>query len=703
MERMNLEKLLKPKSIAVVGATDKPGFGRGAAMGAINSRIAEHAYFVHPKKDELFGKKCHRSIAGLPEPIDCVVLCTACNTIPALLTEAGECGVKAAVIYASGFSEEGTEEGRQLEAEVGQIAEKYGIAVLGPNCMGMLNNVDKVNMWGGHTYWDLEDDAHGIAIIAQSGFVSAEILNTDFFNVSYAISSGNGNIVTLEDFLEFVVEDKSVSVAAIYLEGVRNPERFLSSLKRAAELRKPVVILKSGRSVKGAIAAASHTGSMAGSHKSFMGIFEKYGVIVAETLEEFMCLAQTMSVLDGNFPAKKEYAVISFSGGESTLSADIAEETGVELAEISEATKAEIARYIPDFAQAKNPLDATTALFRDDDKTIGILKALQADPAVGAITVGTNVKKDEDATTAALCGAIAKAKQAGVTKPVLAVPSLEGYRYRESRRILENAGVPLMSSMGTSFSALKKIAAFAEYKYAGRTLTPCVPKEHGGSKATALSEFDSKEEMRKYGIPVPAQAIARNDEEVKAAVKGMNYPLVLKINSSEILHKTDAGGVKLNIQNEEQALAACKEIMENVKKSMPGAATDGILIQEMAPSGVEIIIGVTNDRQFGPMLLVGLGGIFVEVFRDAALYPAPMNKSEATDMLKKLKSYKILAGYRGAKPCDIDALTDMMVKISEYACEHKDEIKEMDLNPVFVYPDGEGVLAVDALIVKYTD
>lgn len=700
---MNLEKLLKPKSIAVVGITDKPGFGRGAAIGAINSRIAEHAYFVHPKREELFGKKCYRSISELPEVVDCVVLCTACHTIPALLNEAGEAGVKAAVVFASGFSEEGTEEGKKLEDEVAQIAKKHDIAVLGPNCMGMLNNVQKVNMWGGHTYWDLEDDAHGIAIIAQSGFVSAEILNTDFFNVSYAISSGNGNVVTLEDFLEFVVEDKSVSVVAIYLEGVRNAERFLSSLKRAAELRKPVVILKSGRSAKGAIAAASHTGSIAGSNQSFMSIFEKYGVIVAETLEEFMCLAQTISVLDGNFSAKKEYAVISFSGGESTLSADIAEESGVDLAEISEKTKAEMTKYIPEFAQAKNPLDATTALFRDDEKTIGLLKALQADPAVGAITVGVNVKKDEDATTAALCGAIAKAKKAGVTKPVLAIPSLEGYRYRESRRILENAGVPLMSSMGTSFSALKKLADFAEYRYKDRTLTSGVPKKHDEGRTVALSEFDSKAEIKKCGISVPAQAIARNDDEVEAAVKDMKYPLVFKINSSEILHKTDAGGVKLNIQNKEQALAACKEIMNNVKKSMPNAATDGVLIQEMAPSGVEIIIGVTNDKQFGPMLLVGLGGIFVEVFKDVELYPVPMNKNEALGMLKKLKSYKLLTGYRGSKPCDINALTDMMVKISDYAYKHRDEIKEMDLNPVFVYPDGEGVCAVDALIVKYTD
>lgn len=699
---MNFDKLIKPQSIAVVGVTDKPGFGRGAANGALASRIAERAYFVHPKRTELFGKKCWPSITSLPEAVDCVVLCTSCQTIPGLLTEAGEKGVGAAVIYASGFSEEGTEEGHALEEQVKDIARRYDMCVLGPNCMGLINNISKVNMWGGHTHWDLEDTAHGIAIIAQSGFVSAEILNTDFFNVSYAISSGNGNICTLEDFLDFVIRDDQVHVVALYLEGVRDPQRFLEALKRAAELRKPVVILKAGRSAIGAIAAASHTGSMAGSNRAFECIFEKYGVIAAKTLEEFMCLAQTMSVLRGNIPEKKEYAVISFSGGESTLSADIAEETGVALAQLSEETKAEIKKYIPGFAAAKNPLDATTSLFHDDEKTIGLLKAFQADPAVGAITVGTNVKNTGDATTNELCGAIAKAKAQGVTKPVLAIPSLENYRYRESRRILENAGVPLMSSMGTAFRCLKELADFASYDCSRRTLVPCVPGPHGKNTA-ALTEFDSKAEMRACGVPVPDQAIVRSAEEARAAAERMKAPLVLKINSDQILHKTDAGGVKLNIRTPEEAEAAYREILENVARSKPGAATDGVLVQEMVPAGVEILIGVTNDPQFGPMLLAGMGGVLAEVFQDTALYPAPLNREEAMAMLRRLKGYRLLTGFRGSPPCDVEALADTMVKIADYACRRRDEIKEMDLNPVFVYPEGQGVCAVDALIVTYTD
>ena len=463
--------------------------------------------------------------------------------------------------------------------------------------MGLINNIEKVNMWGGHTHWDLEDDAHGIAIIAQSGFVSAEILNTDFFNVSYAISSGNGNICTLEDFLDFVIQDEKVRVVALYLEGVRNSRRFLEALRRAAELRKPVVILKAGRSAIGAIAAASHTGSMAGSSKAFESIFEKYGVIVARTLEEFMCLAQTMSVLNGNFPKKKEFAVISFSGGESTLSADVAEETGVALAELSEETKAEIKKYIPGFAAAKNPLDATTSLFHDDDKTIGLLKAFQADEAVGAITIGTNVKNTGDATTNELCGAIAKAKAQGVTKPVLAIPSLENYRYRESRRVLENAGVPLMSSMGTSFSCLKQLSDFAVYDASKRTLIPAVPEKHDEGKSVALSEFDSKAEML-VSISVSYDAFLRyqSAKDVKTARWGCIWGGIITMFIGTMASAIGVVGQQLNPSADAGSIFATT-VSATMSPVLAGIVVTAVLAAAMSSgNGLLICMGASFSR-----------------------------------------------------------------------------------------------------------
>ena len=699
---MDLKKLLKPQSVAVVGVSDKPGFGHSAAEGVLDSKIADRVYFVHPRRENYRGKACYPSIRELPEAVDCVVLCTPCGTIPELLEEAGQKGVKAAIIYASGFSEEGTQAGILLEQQIKSIALKYDLAVLGPNCMGIINNIDKINMWGGHTHWDIADTAHGIAIVAQSGFVSAQILNTDFFTISYAVSSGNGNICTLEEFLNFMVEDEDVSVVALYLEGVRNAKSFVAALEKAARKHKPIVILKAGKSKRGAEAAASHTGSLAGSSKTFDGIFRKYGVITTDTFEEFMCTAQTLCVLNGNHPKRNCFSIISFSGGESTVSADVAECEGVEIAELSEKSRENIQKYIPSFASAKNPLDATTALFGDEARTVALLKTFADDPQVDAITVGANVKFSMNPTMKALCSAMATAVQKGiVTKPIFAVPSLENYRHPETRQVLEAAGVPLMSSMGTAFQCLKKIAEFSNYRYEDRNLTVCIPKDHHKDTAAAMSESDSKQELMNCGIPVPAQAIVRSEEELKEAFRKMQLPIALKINSSEILHKTEAGGVKLNVTSVEDALLAVRQIRENVKEAMPQASTDGILLQEMAPAGVEIIIGIINDPQFGPMLLTGLGGIFVELLKDTVLYPAPINKTEAEMILKSLKTSRLLTGYRGSAPCDLEALEDLMVKISEYAALHKDTLKEMDLNPVFVYPQGQGVCAVDALIVKY--
>lgn len=698
---MSLEKLIRPKSIAIVGVTDKLGFGRSAALSIVKSKDTDRVYYVNPKREELFGRKCYKTIQEVPEIVDCIVVCTPRNVVPSVLKDSAELGTKAAVVYASGFAEEGTEEGTDLENQLIEISNTYDMKILGPNCMGLLNCIDKVNLWAGGSKWDLDTKKPGIGIVGQSGFITAEIVSSDYFNISYGFSTGNGNIVTLEDAVDFLVDDNYASVIAIYLEGLKNPQKFIDALKRAAQKRKPVIILKSGRSEKGAISAASHTGNLAGSSKAFESIFEKYGVISVENLEQFMCLAQAFSVLDGNLPTNSNFAAINFSGGENTICADLAEENGVELAEISTETKEEMKKYLPGFATPKNPLDATTALFHEKDMIVGLLHTFEKDSSVGFTMVGANIRDEENEMHETLCQAVSEAREQGLKKPVFAVPTLEGNRYLDYRTRLEDNQVPIMSSVGTTFTCFNKMAKFIDYDYLKRTLEFKAVKKRESNNVVALSELDSKIEMKKYGVPVPGQGNAKSIDELDEILKYIKYPVVLKINSSEILHKSDVGGVKIGIKNRDEAVDAYNEILTNVKKAKPDANIDGILVQEMVESGIEIIIGITNDDQFGPMLLVGLGGVFVEVFKDTTLYPLPINHDEAIMMLKKLKSFKLLNGYRGSEPCDIDALADMMVKLGKYAYENKDEVKEIDLNPVFVYPKGKGVCAVDALIVKY--
>jgi acyl-CoA synthetase (NDP forming) len=261
-----------------------------------------------------------------------------------------------------------------------------------------------------------------------------------------------------------------------------------------------------------------------------------------------------------------------------------------------------------------------------------------------------------------------------------------------------------MSSSKSAFACIKQFTKFIDYDYSTKTLDIATPESDNSNLASyALTEYDSKKEMSNYGFTIPSQCIVNNVEEISDAVANMNYPLVLKINSPDILHKTDAGGVKLNVNSVDEAIIAYNDILTNCKEYKSDAKVEGVIVQEMAPIGTEIIIGINNDAQFGPMILVGLGGIFVEVFKDAVLYPVPVNKSEAIGMLKQLKAYKLLNGYRGSETSDIDALADLIVKVSDYAYEHKEDVKEIDLNPVFVYPKGKGVCVIDSLIVKYKD
>ena len=700
---MSIEKLMKPKSIVVIGVSDRRGsFGTLAANNAVASDI-EDVYYVHPKRDELNGVKCYPSVADIPaDTIDCAVIATPRDTINGYIKDCAAKGVKAVVVYASGFSEEHTPEGTKLEEEMVEICKANGISLVGPNCAGFINNEDKVNMWGMTTSFDMRTRKGGIAVLAQSGFISQNLLALDDVDYSYVISTGNGNVTSLEEYLDYVVEDDRVKVVAIYLEGIKDAGVFASGLGKTTEMKKPVKVLKSGNSTKSAASAASHTGQLAGSAAGMESVFEKFGVISVDTTNELVCTAQMISVLGKNLPKKNAYAGFNLSGGENTIFADVCEMNGVELPDVLPETLKKIEAELPGFATAKNPLDATTAVFGEREKTQNILKAFADDPAIEAIFAGVTIDKKKGAKYGFLKDMISVREQ-GVTLPMFALPAQEKTKDNDIVKELGEAGIVPLHSMDVGLKCVGKLNNYIEYDYKKRTLELAARTEKIANlnDSFAMTEFDSKEEIAKYGVKIPGQCIAKSEADVKKAVADMSFPLVMKVNSEDILHKTDAGAVKLNISSEEEAIKMYNEILANCKAYKPDARIDGILVQEMVPGGTEIIIGVNNDPQFGPMLLVGMGGVFVEVFKDVALYPCPINKDEANMMLKKLKAYKLLTGYRGAKPADIDALTELMVQISNYASENRNVVKEMDLNPVFVYEEGKGVNAVDALIMKY--
>lgn len=697
---MNLNKLLKPTSVAVIGASEKEGFG-GDVCRNILSYVEDrsHVYFIHPKRDSVFRVPCYKSISDVPENVDLMVICTSQKTVIPLLQEGAKKGVGGAVVFASGYGEVGTAEGKQNEAELIAAAKELDIAVMGPNCAGFVNYIDNVQAFA---FISAKRDRKGsVGVVSQSGQLCLSMMDDPGMRFSYNISAGNGKIVQMEDYMDFLVDDEDTKVVSIYIEGVKNADKFAAVLKKAAEKRKPVVILKAGRSAKGGAIAASHTGSLSGSDASFDAVLKKFGAIRVDDLEELIAMSLMLSTMK-RMPEKATFASMNLSGGETGICADVGSLNGIEYPDFTEETLKKLKEQLPSYASPNNPLDMTASLSYDADLYAGALRTVMDDPNIGMVLIGyTLLLEIADPCIHYMYKGIEKVVQekGGNCKPIAMIPFAENTRNPEYQEKLFQIGVPVLPPPVYAFKLLRHLADFIAYEPETKTLELAVG--HPKSEETqALSEHESKQELKVYGVPVPDEVIVTSKEEAAQFAKNHPDPLVMKVESADILHKSDVGGVKLNVCGPEAAEKAYEEIMESVTAKRPDAHINGILTVPMLDAGVEIIIGVNNDPQFGPMIMVGMGGVFVEVFKDVALYPAPLKEEEALEMLKSLKSFKLLNGYRGTEKCDIKALCQTIVAISNYAQANKDVLKELDINPLFVYPEGKGVGVADALIVK---
>lgn len=697
---MNLNKLLKPTSVAVIGASEKEGFG-GDVCRNILSYVEDrsHVYFIHPKRDSVFGVPCYKSISDVPENVDLMVICTSQKIVIPLLQEGAKKGVGGAVVFASGYGEVGTAEGKQNEAELIAAAKELDIAVMGPNCAGFVNYIDNVQAFA---FISAKRDRKGsVGVVSQSGQLCLSMMDDPGMRFSYNISAGNGKIVQMEDYMDFLVDDEDTKVVSIYIEGVKNADKFAAVLKKAAEKRKPVVILKAGRSAKGGAIAASHTGSLSGSDASFDAVLKKFGAIRVDDLEELIAMSLMLSTMK-RMPEKATFASMNLSGGETGICADVGSLNGIEYPDFTEETLKKLKEQLPSYASPNNPLDMTASLSYDADLYAGALRTVMDDPNIGMVLIGyTLLLEIADPCIHYMYKGIEKVVQekGGNCKPIAMIPFAENTRNPEYQEKLFQIGVPVLPPPVYAFKLLRHLADFIAYEPETKTLELSVG--HPKSEETqALSEHESKQELKVYGVPVPDEVIVTSKEEAAQFAKNHPDPLVMKVESADILHKSDVGGVKLNVCGPEAAEKAYEEIMESVTAKRPDAHINGILTVPMLDAGVEIIIGVNNDPQFGPMIMVGMGGVFVEVFKDVALYPAPLKEEEALEMLKSLKSFKLLNGYRGTEKCDIKALCQTIVAISNYAQANKDVLKELDINPLFVYPEGKGVGVADALIVK---
>ena len=691
---MNLNKLLSPRSVAVIGASEKPGFGLSTCKNLLRSSRQEHIYFIHPKRESVLGKKCYRSISELPEQVDmCIVLLNKSLVIPTL-EEAAANGCKAAIVYASGYGETGD---KAAEQELRETAKRLDMAVMGVNCAGYISNNDDLFPFGMIVNRDARPG--NIAIISQSGKICLNMMQVDYMNFSYLISAGNCSCILIEDYIDYLIDDPGTKVIGLYLEGVKNPEKFTDVLRRAALKRKPIVILKVGRSAAGSRVASSHTGSLSGSDKAFDALCKKFGIVRVDDIEELVQMCHMLSVLP-ELPKIPTISAMCLSGGETGVCADVGTAEGLEYPEFSEETMQALTELLPDYASPANPLDMTATLSHDGPKYAEVIKAIMRDPNVGMVLCGQTILPHQNLTDVIYPmsdGMVMAANER--IKPVAVMNFFNCDRDAAIRSKLEAAGVAILPATGTGFKLLRYMKKMVEYKPEEKTLELAIPQPAGGEKV-ALSEYESKMELQRFGVRVPFSEVVSSEEQLDRVVREVSYPCVAKIESADILHKSDVGGVRLNLHNEAELRAAYAEVLKNAAEKAPGAKVNGVLVQPMLPQGVEVIVGVNIDPQFGPMILCGLGGVFVEVFKDVALYPAPLSKGEALEMIRSLKGFKMLSGYRGSAKCDIDALAELMVQIADYAVANKDTLCEMDLNPVFVYEEGKGVDMADAVIIK---
>lgn len=697
---MDISKLLRPRAVAVVGASEKSSFGGDTCRNILeNQTDTSHVYPVNPKKETVFGKKCYPTLADLPEEIDLVILCTSQKTIVDFLKQAKAKGAGAAVVYASGYSEVGTAEGKAFEKELVDAAKALDMVVMGPNCAGYINFGDDIFSFA--FIGDYKGKKGNIGFVSQSGQFCIDMMKSAEMKYSFAISAGNSAMVQMEDYLNFLIDDSNTKVIALYLEGVKNPHKFEACLQKAMEKKKPVVILKAGRSPKGQATAASHTGSMAGSDKTYDAVFEKFGVIRADDMQDLRSTASLLATLRV-LPRKPAFSAMCLSGGETAVSADTGFLHGIEYPDFSEATLKKLNDMLPDFATPRNPLDMTAALCYDADAFASGITTVMSDPSIEMGLVGLTISDKVTVSNDIMFEGIRRAFEQIPDKPLAVMSFMEAARNKELVERFQNVGIPVLPTTKYGFRALQHLQDFISHDTIKREARLAIPEAHSAN-TRALSEYESKKLLADNGVPVDLGYIAKTKAEVKEYAEKIGYPLVMKVESNDILHKSDVGGVMLNIKSLEQAEEAYDKILANAAQHAPNAKINGILMQKMLKAGTEMIIGLNSDPQFGPMLLVGMGGVFVEVFKDAALYPVPLNHDEALHMLQSLKSFKLLNGYRGNPPADIEALTDMMVKISDFAYRKKDTLKELDMNPLFVYPKGEGVAIADALAVMYEE
>jgi len=708
---MFLDHILNAGSVAVVGASKvetKRGFQTIRTL--LEDGYTGRIYPVNPKETEILGLKCYRKISDIDATVDLALVATPARLVPAVLEDCGKKGVHGAVILAAGFGETGSE-GKDLENRMVSVARENGIRLIGPNTSGMLNLKTNLNLVG------LRNAPPGnIALLTQSGNMALTLITEASMKsrkgFSYYVGVGNEADIQFHEYLEFFRQDPATGVILMYVEGMRNGRAFLEQAhKTTAE--KPIVLFKSGRSSTGKKSAGSHTGALAGMPEVAKGAYQRAGIVLIENPDELFPAAE---ILSGLPPIKNNrIAILADGGGHATIAADILTDLGVEMPELSEESQTKLREILPFAASVPNPVDVAGGTDADPTVFAACADIILKDSNVGGLLIvglfgGYGIRFAESLATLEEETARRMGKMVNQYDKPVVLHSLYSSAKPPSLDILRDCGIPVYDSLHVACKGIGVLAEYGRYLKTPRTGTTYVlnlraKRQRAGEKIirTAVSEnrrflmeHEAKNLLKLHGAPVSQDRLAQTADEAANIVNEIGVKVAMKIVSPDILHKSDAGGVRINLSGEKAVRSAFKQIVTNAEKYRPGADIRGVLVSPMAAGGIEVIIGTKMDDQFGPVIMYGMGGIMVEILKDVTFRVLPLSPVAAGEMIRETRSYPLLKGVRGTAPSDEQALQELLLLCSELI-EAYPEIEEMDLNPVVVH--AQGLSVVDARII----
>ncbi len=701
-----LDSVFHPKSIAIVGASDAPGTWADIIYGNIvQGGWTGKVYPVHPKKEKVWGTPCFKSIEDIDDEVDLVVFLIAGHRIPAALEQCAAKKTKVAHVLSAGFAELTGEEGRVLQKQLKAAAEKAHIRVIGPNCLGTISFYGGVSCFAGLLPDPMLSGSFGA--VSQSGSFCLGIMNATQrrgLGLSCLFSSGNEAVLEASDYMYYLVNDPGTKVIGAFIEGFKDPEKFLRVADLALEKEKPLVILKVGRSQKAISACRSHTGSMVGSDDVQDAIFKQKNVIRVESIDE---MVDTARMLIHRKPVTSGSAsFVGLSGGICAYISDNMERLGVPLPEFSEDCKEKLRGILPDYAATNNPLDSTGQARIELDISYRTIDTLVAEKTNDMFFYNLASFDDFNVENMRKIAEYVAREKAQTPDKFVGIHMLNVESWTPvATEFYRKHPVPIIQG---GFEPIRNYVQYLKYlstqkapEGAGGISSECVSRvaryleqSNGGT----LCESVGHDIFGEYGIPSPKGGTCCSVDEALELAQRIGFPVVLKIDSAEISHKTDIGAVALDIRDAATLKACCEKMMANCRKSCPFAKDLKILVQKMAPEGIDVFVGMKMDDQFGPAIVLGMGGVLVEVLKDTAIRLAPIRHSEALEMIGELSGARILAGYRGKPAADVDALADTIVRVSHFAKNHQDRLLSLDINPIRVLKKGKGVLALDALI-----